>query len=544
MSHGRISRGLSTDCPSGEDGHGDRVKEVASPVCRIEVEVNDFEDDPTTLARDTSALIQEASQPNVLDDAFVRRPPDLGNGNPHSRLLEESLEPPRERAPILRSAMKGGRRKFLADADERARQIAADQLQEQGKQRDPKSRELAKARKQIFGQVHGGKEALKQAALPADRRQFNRVAFASNERAMDFDFTDAPSEISAQKESDKGVWQTLRGGAVGSNELFENQTPIKTEEQQQDVARKNNFRSQERSKATLSRNTKKLMGSLQQLHAESPEEATGSAYFRDNNMTNVFKHNVGAAQRDGMRISEMFGRRLKPATRAELMEQANILGASDTNNTDATVHAQAQGQARSYSKNERADVARFANNRGSGFSRFFGGIGDFFSKVLPGAQRLFGTSRDNRFEAAPGQREARDLLRQEQDTFRRDARSGKLGFMRMLFGRSAGSGRTRLPIGPRQEERPPTSEEYASEQRALAAKSDSAPREVIQPPAVKQQEDFPAVEEKSNDSLDVANAGSLDGEEIKQAPEMPAEDVDDQMLELSSMDGVLGNEDE
>lgn len=507
--------------------------------------MNDFEDDPATLARDTSPLIHEAAQSSLPDDAFVRRPPDLGNGNPHARLLEESVEPPRERAPILRSAMKGGRRKFLADADERTRQIAADQLQEQGKQRDPKRRELSKARKQMFGQVHGGKEALKESAVPADRRQFNRVAFASNERAMDFDLTDAPSEISAQTESDKGVWQTLRGGAVGSNQLFENHVPIKNEDDQQDTARKNNFKSEERSNATLSRNTIKLMGSLKEVLAASPAEANGNAYLADKNMTNAFKHNVGAAQRDSMRISEMLGRRrLNPRTRAGLMEQAEILGTSDTNNTDATVHAQAQGQARAYSKNERADVARFANNRGSGFSRFFGGIGDFFSKVLPGAQRLFGTSRDNRFEAAPGQREARGLLRQEQDTFRRDARSGKLGFMRMLFGRSAGSGRARLPIGPRQEERPPTSEEYASEQRALAAKSASAPPAVVQPPAVQQQVDFPAVEERSNDSLDVVNGGSLDGEEIKQAAEVPADEVADQMLELSSMDGVRSNDEE
>ena len=157
---------------------------------------------------------------------------------------------------------------------------------------------------------------------------------------------------------------------MGSNQLFENHVPIKNEDEQQNTARKNNFKSEERSKTTLSKNTIKLMGSLQELHAASPAEATGSAYFQDNNRTNVFKHNVGAAQRDGLRIGEMLGRRrLNPRNRAELMEQANILGTSDANNTDATVHAQAQGQARAYSRNERADVARFANNRGSGFSR-------------------------------------------------------------------------------------------------------------------------------------------------------------------------------
>lgn len=209
--------------------------------------MNDFEEDSVALARENSPLFGEAHQPEVPVDAFVRRPPNLANEPANLRLLEDDSEGTQERPRILRSAMKGGRRKFLADAEERTKAIAADHLLEQGKQRDPRAKELKKARKQMFDQVRGGKDALNQAAVPRERRQFNRVAFAPQGRAMDFDFTDAPSEISAQKESDKNVWGQLRGGAVASNRLFENEAPVNTEERQQDTARKRNFASAEQS---------------------------------------------------------------------------------------------------------------------------------------------------------------------------------------------------------------------------------------------------------------------------------------------------------
>jgi len=492
--------------------------------------VNEIEEDSGIPARNNSMLSDEISQQQSPDDMFVRSSPNLGGARTGARLLEEDLADPQERAPILRSAMKGGRRQFLADAEDRTTAIAHDHLRKQGKQRNPKAKELKKARKQMFDQVRGGKDALKQAGVPQGRRQFNRVAFKT-ESAMDFDPADAPSEIPAQMESDKRAWQQLRGAVANTNVLFEKHGLVRTEAEQQNEARKNDFQSAERSQAVYSRNVMNLASHLKTLVKQSPDDAHSNAYLADKNKAQIFQHTTGAAKKDFAQIEAQLGQpNLDPKRRDELLERASILESSATNQTDATVHAHAQGQTRAYSRNDRADVARFANNRGGAASRFLSGIGDFFAKIMPGAGRLFGASRDTRFEAAPGQREARDLLRQEQDTFRRNARSGKLGFMRMFFGRTSGSGHSRLPIGPRQDERPSTSEEYASEQRALAENSALDAPAAIQPSAAQQQVDFPAVDDRANDSFD--------DEEIKQ----PAEQSDDQLLEQSSMDGLLGHD--
>jgi hypothetical protein len=470
--------------------------------------VNDFEDEPDTQLRANTSLAGEAPQPQLLNDEFVRSAPDLRQDRSRAKLLEEDIARPAERPPLLQSAMKGGRRRFLADAKERTKMIATDTLREQGKQREPKSKELKQARKLMFNEVQGGKDALKRAAIPRERRQFNRVGFAPNTSVMGFDLIDAPQEIAEQQESDRNLWKELRGNALGSGRLFESREPVKTEAEQQNVARKADFQSEERSQRALSANTLKVANELKGLYAKSPQEAASNAYVADRNRENLFKHSVGAIKEDAKSIeSQLRKPRLNLETRADLMQRAQLIGSSDTNNADATEHAHAQGQTRAYFRGgaERADVVRYANNRGSGISRFFSGLGNFFSKVLPGSQRLFGAGRDNRFEAAPGQREARALLGQERDAFRRDARSGKLGLMRKLFGRTAGSGRSRLPMGPRADQRAPTRDEYADEQRALAAESAA-----VQPSLL----------------------------------EAPAHHDDDQLLEISSVDGLMGRDDE